>query len=248
MAIVRTCAQCGEDIENVGRGRPKRWCGDSCRLAWHRAQRAKGGVRAEFDRTCRTCGDPMRRGTGTLPQGEAECRPCRRKRMVAREPQPEPFSEQRACKHCGHDFVAKQAHQVYCTPECRNRRWGRGRSKVSSTTERGYGAAHRKAREHWAPTGPNWTGVCAEIVCLNPNGRWMDPDAPWDLAHDHANGGYLGPAHPKCNRTEGGKRSTGAGWANRLTKLLVRWCPTCGVEFETKYPRQTYCTARCRPR
>jgi hypothetical protein len=50
-------------------------------------------------------------------------------------------------------------------------------------------------------------GWCAEIICLNPQGRWIDPfdEAGWDLAHD-LDGSYLGPAHARCNRSEGARR------------------------------------------
>lgn len=243
--VERTCAQCGTVIRHEGRGRPKRWCSDRCRLAWHRDDRRRTYTPGAYaDRTCCTCGDPMKRGTGTLPQGQAECRPCRRKWARVK---PEPFSEQRICPSCGYEFEAKRSTQKYCTPQCRNKKWGRGGTKVGTTTERGYGAKHQREKKLWGPGTNRWTGVCAEPVCLMPT-RWLDPNARWDLAHDHVNGGYLGPAHPKCNRTEGAKRSSGSGWADRLTKVLSRTCPTCGVAFETRYPRQRYCNPKCRPR
>ena len=47
-------------------------------------------------------------------------------------------------------------------------------------------------------------GWCREIICLEPS-RYIPPGAPCDAAHDRANGGYLGPSHPKCNRAEGGR-------------------------------------------
>lgn len=36
-------------------------------------------------------------------------------------------------------------------------------------------------------------------------GVLLDPKA-WDLGHNHATGGYLGPQCPTCNRGEGGRR------------------------------------------
>ena len=48
-------------------------------------------------------------------------------------------------------------------------------------------------------------GWCAEPVCLMPT-RYIPPGAPVDAAHDPTGQTYIGPAHPKCNRTEGAVR------------------------------------------
>lgn len=66
-------------------------------------------------------------------------------------------------------------------------------------------AAHKRERRRWLPVVRAGNGWCAELVCLRPS-RWMDPSEPWDLAHDHVNGGYLGPSHRACNRSEGAAR------------------------------------------
>jgi hypothetical protein len=71
-----------------------------------------------------------------------------------------------------------------------------------TTTERGYGAAHQAEKARWQPTIDQGEARCAEPICLMPS-RVIQPGPDWDLAHDRVNGGYLGPAHPKCNRTEG---------------------------------------------
>lgn len=73
-----------------------------------------------------------------------------------------------------------------------------------STTERGYGAKHQAEKERHRPTVDAGQAHCAELVCLEPD-RWIQPGSAWDLAHDRANGGYLGPAHRRCNRAEGGR-------------------------------------------
>lgn len=73
---------------------------------------------------------------------------------------------------------------------------------MASTTARGYGAAHQAERARWQPTIDRGEGRCAELICLMPT-RVIQPGRRWDLAHDRTTGGYLGPAHPKCNRTEG---------------------------------------------
>lgn len=55
---------------------------------------------------------------------------------------------------------------------------------------------------------------CAELICLMPD-RWIAPGSEWDAAHDRENPGqYLGPAHARCNRSEG------ATFGNHLRGLL----------------------------
>lgn len=65
-----------------------------------------------------------------------------------------------------------------------------------------YGWAHQQARAAWAPTVAAGDAYCTELVCVMRT-RWIAPGARWDLAHDRATGGYLGPAHARCNRREG---------------------------------------------
>jgi hypothetical protein len=74
---------------------------------------------------------------------------------------------------------------------------------------------HRQAREAWAPTVAAGNAECAEIRCLMSD-RSIAAGAPWDMAHDRVNGGYLGPAHPSCNRSEG------ARFGNQLRALIRR--------------------------
>lgn len=81
-----------------------------------------------------------------------------------------------------------------------------------------YGAAHKRERARWRPVVEAGEAWCAELICLMPS-RWIHPRARWQLAHDRANGGYLGPAHAKCNESEGaryGNRKRGA--RRRLAK------------------------------
>lgn len=72
-----------------------------------------------------------------------------------------------------------------------------------STTERGYGYPHQRAKRAVTPTVDAGKAWCAEPICELPT-RWIQPGTPWDMAHDRANPGhYLGPAHQHCNRVEG---------------------------------------------
>ena len=65
-----------------------------------------------------------------------------------------------------------------------------------------YRYAHQQIRKQWAPIVAAGNAHCTELVCLMRT-RWIAPGTHWDLAHDRANGGYLGPAHARCNRAEG---------------------------------------------
>lgn len=75
-----------------------------------------------------------------------------------------------------------------------------------------YGADHAAVRRMLAPQVAAGDGWCAEPVCLFES-RWIPPSSPWDLAHNRECGGWRGPAHAKCNRSEG------AAYGNRLRGL-----------------------------
>ena len=67
-----------------------------------------------------------------------------------------------------------------------------------------YGYPHQKERRRWAPIVAAGHATCTELVCLM-NSRRITPGTAWDLAHDRIHGGYLGPAHRRCNRSEGAR-------------------------------------------
>jgi hypothetical protein len=73
-----------------------------------------------------------------------------------------------------------------------------------TTSQRGYGVAHRKLRERYEPLVRSGQAVCAR--CNNP----IPADADWDLGHnddDPTHKTYNGPEHIGCNRaTKGRKR------------------------------------------
>jgi hypothetical protein len=76
------------------------------------------------------------------------------------------------------------------------------------TASRGYTGQHTRIRAQLAPTVAAGHAHCTEPICLMRS-RWIAPGSAWDLAHNRAAGGYHGPAHTKCNRSEG------ATWGNR---------------------------------
>lgn len=67
-----------------------------------------------------------------------------------------------------------------------------------TTTQRGYGSAHRKLREAVAAQVKAGTAHCARC------GLPIAPDEPFDLGHDdHDRTKYVGPEHQACNRSAG---------------------------------------------
>ena len=79
-----------------------------------------------------------------------------------------------------------------------------------------YGGLHKRERERWRPVVAAGAAYCAEPVCLMDT-RWIQPDTPWDLAHDRTTRRYHGPAHRRCNRSEG------ATYRLQRASVVRRW-------------------------
>lgn len=104
------------------------------------------------------------------------------------------------------------------------------RRSARTTTERGYGVDHQRERRHHEPRVNRGEAECNELVCLevrDGRSRWIMPGTAWDLAHDRANGGYLGPAHARCNRAEAARFKNSGGTTPALPphgeQALNRW-------------------------
>lgn len=81
-----------------------------------------------------------------------------------------------------------------------------------STASRGYGGAHQAERARWQPVIDSGRGRCCAEICYLPS-RTIAPGAEWHLGHNRDRTGYIGPCHPRCNTTEGGKRGGQAAQA-----------------------------------
>ncbi|MCK8670988.1 hypothetical protein M1M07_07635 [Rhodococcus sp. HM1] len=69
-----------------------------------------------------------------------------------------------------------------------------------TTSQRGYGAAHQRAREAWRPVVQAGRVRCARC------GRPIRPGQLWDLGHDDRDRRrYTGPEHVGCNRATAGR-------------------------------------------
>jgi hypothetical protein len=78
-------------------------------------------------------------------------------------------------------------------------------------TRQTYGPKHVAERARVKPEVDAGLAYCAEVVCLyeqetgDQESRWIEPGTDWHLAHDRKRPGqYHGPAHARCNDSEGG--------------------------------------------
>jgi hypothetical protein len=88
-----------------------------------------------------------------------------------------------------------------------------------SPRERGYGERHRRLRTEWAREVKKGTVRCARC------GKFIAPDADWDLGHDdHNRSKYKGPEHATCNRRAAGQAARAAQLAAaRPRRTSRRW-------------------------
>lgn len=165
---------------------------------------------------CARCHQRMVINKNSRPAGEATCQPCRatlreereRDVQLLRLARPirlvniarrcdmsifEP-TEYRVCP-CGATFEVSRPNQKYCRPEHRP-------DKRESTTQRGYGSAHRRERAKWADLMAEQGYLeCHALACLMHT-RSIGPHEPWDLGHTLDRSGWTGPEHRHCNRKE----------------------------------------------
>lgn len=80
------------------------------------------------------------------------------------------------------------------------------RTVKASKVARGYGVEHRNVRKQWQPIVDRGEAFCHAVRCLEPS-RQIPPGTPWDLGHTPDRKTWTGPEHPRCNRSDGGRRA-----------------------------------------
>lgn len=98
----------------------------------------------------------------------------------------------RNCQHTRCPLLIP-AGQRYCQQHKREHDRQRG-----TTTQRGYGTAHRRLREQWARRiQAGDTPTCPRC------GRAITSDDKWQLGHNDKRDGWTGPEHAACNERAG---------------------------------------------
>jgi hypothetical protein len=196
-----TCAECGAQMARVMKSLPQGKA--TCQPCRRRLRSERGPTPPPPSRSmaCALCGKTMHRGGTSLPEGQAMCLPCRRKRRTRL-----PTEKARGwtpahleCPICRVVFVQDVWNQVYCSAACREsrRRWTAPKAPAA---QRGYGKAHRIARQRWAVIVDAGAATC----CLC--GWGIDPGSKWHLDNTPDRTGYRGVAHAVCNIRDGARR------------------------------------------
>lgn len=197
------CSECGQQMVKAARSLPQGQA--RCQRCRRLRPPAPKGSHKRPSLPCASCGKLLWQSRTSSPEGQARCQPCRRVAAGRRPDQrvrdvatlpPEP----RACVHCRTTFSPRRSNQRYCAPECHNevrRLRGFGPRRPG---DRGYGAAHQKARRAAAATHRE-SDPCARC------GEQLGPMGP-NLHYDHTDDrtGYLGFSHAACNSREGARR------------------------------------------
>lgn len=91
----------------------------------------------------------------------------------------------------------------------------------ASTTARGYGTDHQAERAKWVPKVDAGLVECHAVKCLELS-RYIVPGSDWDLGHSPDRTTWTGPEHPRCNRSEGGRRGAAVTNGQRETYRTSR--------------------------
>lgn len=68
-----------------------------------------------------------------------------------------------------------------------------------------YSYSHQQERARLKPSVDAGEAYCVQPVCKMRD-RWIAPGTKWDVAHDDSGTVTLGPAHERCNRSDGAVR------------------------------------------
>lgn len=181
MSKANQCVDCDSPLtQRPGPGRPLLRCAPCREARRYPRPNKKPGI------TCADCGKELR-GNVQKPQGEARCVGCCRYR-------PTVISKQ--CATCEQPFTTSRSTAKYCGSKCSP--WTKAMFKPLRL--RGLGARHQQIRGAFAILVAQGGELCC--LCSDP----IKPGQAWDLDHTSDREGYRGPAHTRCNRSEGATR------------------------------------------
>lgn len=85
------------------------------------------------------------------------------------------------------------------------------------TVARGYGAAHKRERERWAPLVAAGRAIC--VRCDQP----IEAGSTFDLDHNEERNGWNGPSHVYCNRSAGAKNRNAMYRRSGVPMTIREW-------------------------
>lgn len=191
------------------------------------------------DLPCADCGELMWRSTSSLPEGQARCRPCRRKRPPAKRARPGP-----PCPTCGVPMAANAAgtHPCMACRKAGGRSVGKGASRQCEVCGIDYRATYGEQRTCGRACGAVINSRIAAAVPRSSPIEW----------HDCAECGRTMscPRRVVCStecRTARAARLYREAFESRAQRTS-RPCEDCGETYTTQTAHNKGVCLRCQKR
>lgn len=191
----RTCATCHAELPpSAGRGRPRIYCGDECRMS----------TTARLRAACSSCGKVVYFGPASAV--DRICRPCR---TLA--------SRTKRCPNCVAPFIGRTKGQRFCSVECANTFRRTSQRSKSNAERRSASQLNSRARRRLNDEVRSRTDSPLCALCEHPidrglrrSGRGVDPLSsciddwlPRSLGGDPLDPANLVEMHRICNGIKG---------------------------------------------
>lgn len=202
------CAECGEEFQPRGAGKPQRFCSKKCRETWASAHRWDS--RQKKTGPCVVCRSETSSRNGVALCDNAECKSLRilAGRLISRTGEVATSIDYYSCDNCAAVFVGKvRSNRKYCTRECALRAAKRNGKHRRRTVERVgdfITITRLGERDGWV------CHLCGKPIKLRSGGAAMAPSID-HLIPISAGGAHVWSnvaiAHKRCNsrRRTGGK-------------------------------------------
>ena len=186
-----------------------------------------------MDRTCPRCGDPIpssRRRDAKYcssdclkkhhyEKNQERIKAEQRARYVPKERQ------QRACLHCGVEFLATKSGNTYCSKACVKAAWQvTHRDEVDARNARTRSERAAKRIERIATRAAQRES----LICATDGCQVSHADDP------HFHGGMCSLHYQRARRT-----------GQRIRDLGIRTCPRCGADMSAARRNAKYCSQDC---